>query len=171
MSNIQRTNKNGFTLVEMLVVIMIFAILGVVSTQALVLSLRGTSKSQSLIEVKENVDYSLSTMERLLRNAQDLDCALSTGNRLWYTDENGNDAFLTCRASGSDNYIASNSGVFILTTPDVRITNCGSVFTCTEGASGVPDTAEIRIEAEHTGKSGAEGSQVTSSTRIQLRSY
>lgn len=169
--NNKQKKIHGFTLVEMLVVIMIFAILGVVATQALVLSLRGTNKSQSLIEVKENVDYSISTMERLLRNSLDLDCSASSGDKLYYTDEFSNYVYLECRTSGTDTYIASNSATVRLTTPDVRITNCASVFTCNEGVSGVTDSVYININAEHTGRTGAEGSQVTSSTRLQLRSY
>lgn len=166
-----KTQKSGFSLVEMLVVVLVFSILSILIIQSLVLVLRGSRKSESLSIVKGNVDYAMSSIERLLRNAQDLNCALSTGSRLVYTDEYGNTGtYFSCEELGSDAFIASSSASIRLTSPDVRITNCSTVFTCIDG-NGTPDSLEITVSADSVNFTGAEDSVITSKTRLILRSY
>src|SRR3972149_4270944 len=138
----------GVSLIEMLMVVFIFSILGVVVTRTLALSLRGTSKSENVTIVKQNVDFALGTIERHLRNVR-----------------------FRC-VSSSPSYIASSSAVagvpidVRLTSNDVDIINCTTVFNC--NISTNPHSVDITITAKRTGSSGAEGSQVTSSKKILL---
>jgi prepilin-type N-terminal cleavage/methylation domain-containing protein len=59
----------GVSFIEILVVIAIFAILGVLVARITVVTLRSSNKSDSLVKVRENMDFSLAVMERGLRNA------------------------------------------------------------------------------------------------------
>ncbi|OGM23198.1 hypothetical protein A2865_00040 [Candidatus Woesebacteria bacterium RIFCSPHIGHO2_01_FULL_39_17] len=152
----------GFSLIEMLIVVAVFSILAVVATQSLSSSLRGSKKSESQVIVRENVDFALSTMERLLRNADNLNCASSDANTLVYIDEYGNSVRFDC-SSGS---ISSESST--LTSPDIEV-DCTSVFTCNN--TSIPHSVDITIKAERTGITGAEGSQITETTKILLRNY
>ena len=98
--NKRKNLAKGFSLIEMLIVVAVFSILAVVATQSLSSSLRGSKKSESQVIVRENVDFALSTMERLLRNADSLNCASSDANTLVYIDEYGNSVRFDC-SSGS----------------------------------------------------------------------
>ena len=165
----------GVSLIEMLIVVFIFSILGVVVTRTLALSLRGTSKSENVTIVKQNVDFALGTIERHLRNAQFLTCS-GSGNTLSYEDQWQSSTNVRFRCvSSSPSYIASSSAVagvpidVRLTSNDVDIINCTTVFNC--NISTNPHSVDITITAKRTGSSGAEGSQVTSSTKILLRNY
>ena len=153
----------GFSLIEMLVVVAVFSILAVVATQSLSSSLRGSKKSESQVIVRENVDFALSTMERLLRNAKSItSCSPST--KLTYVDEYDKSVYFECTGG----YVASNSAGVRLTSPDITV-SCASVFSCNIGS--IPHSVDITITAERTGISGAEGSQITESTKILLRNY
>lgn len=171
----KRTNRNlqGFSLIEMLIVLFVFTILAVVATQTLTLSLRGSRKSESVSNNRENIQYAVSVIDRLLRNARDITCTTpspAATNRVNYVDEYGNSAYFSCETVGADTFIASNSSTARLTSDSVKITNCNAVFSCTNGV-GVPDSIDIRVKGTDSNVSGAEGSQVDISTKILLRNY
>ena len=60
----------GFSLLEILVVIAVFSILAILTTQAVLLTLKGSKKSESLTKVRGSIDYSLAIIERSIRNAE-----------------------------------------------------------------------------------------------------
>ena len=165
----------GFSLVEMLVVMMVFSILAIVTTQTMIATLRSSKKSESVLVVKQNIDFAQSTMERLLRNAQQIsNCLPAGGDTITYTDENGSTGQFRCVTSGSDRYIASGSASTVrLTSTDVRVT-CGTVFKCPAPPNpNVPPSVIINLEAISTGNFGVgtDVSKVTSTTKILLRTY
>jgi prepilin-type N-terminal cleavage/methylation domain-containing protein len=162
---VQNSSRSGFTLIEMLVVMFVFSTLAVLATQSIALTLRGSRKSEAMSEVRSNVEYAMNVMERLLHNAKGFDCSASSGSQLIYEDEYGEIAEFTCESTGE--YIASNSAR--LTSGSVRITNC-NIFSSCQSVSA-PHSIDIGITAEAVDLSGAEGAQVTSSTRILLRNY
>lgn len=163
--------KAGFSIIELLVVVAIFSTLAVLATQSVVLTLRGSKKSESLIEVRENVNYAMSIMERLIRNAKE-DALSCSDLVLNYTDQYGNPADFTCEG-GSNGWIASSSAR--LTSEDI-VVDCSSgggnvVFDCPVPLGNAPPSVEITITAEDANSFAAEGAQVTTSTKILLRSY
>jgi len=72
-----KTNS-GLSLIEILIVITIFAVIGILSTRSVFLTLRGAKKSDSLVRVRENVNNALSVIERQIRNSEKVTCP-STG--------------------------------------------------------------------------------------------
>lgn len=164
----------GFSLIEMLVVLAVFSILAVVASQVLIISLRSARKSESVVVVKQNVDYAISTIERLLRNAQDITfCSPGGTSQLDYIDENNKAGRFRCTCAGSDCYIASGSASPVrITSDDVTITNCGSVFTCPVPAPNVAESVIINLKAKHSGLgTGVEGAEVTAKSKILLRTF
>jgi prepilin-type N-terminal cleavage/methylation domain-containing protein len=161
--------NEGMSLVEILVVISIFAILGMIVTSSIVLTLQGTRKSESVIKTRENLNYSLSIIERSIRNANSIPiCSGSATNIINYLDQNGNPSSFSCVNVGSaDSYIASGSAR--LTTNAIKIVNCS--FTCTESDSIKPPLITIDITAKDTSSLGAQSSEISSSTQIYLRNY
>lgn len=160
----------GFSLIEMLVTIFVFSILGIVTTQILALSLRGSKKSESIGEVRSNIEYAVSTMERLLRNAKSVSCASIT--RLNYVDEHGNAGRFDCVAT--DGAIASGSASPVrLTSTRVEVLCSGyTVFSCPAPAANVPPSVIIEVRGQDANLgTGVEGSTVSVRTSVMLRTY
>ncbi len=156
-----RANNKGISLLEILVVITVFSILAILATIAILLTLRGARKSEALIRVRSNVDYSLAVMERNIRNAESfIDCGLEE-NAIFYLDENGSLSSFSCETE----YIASGSAR--LTSEEVEIVSCS--FICDDSTS--PPSVEISIGARDASATGIEGVQITASTKIFLRTY
>ncbi len=165
---------NGFSIIEMLISMTLLAVVMIIATQSLATSLRNSKKSDSISKTRENIEYSISTMERLLRNAQSAVCSADF-KTLDYVDEYGNATSFSCNSTGG--YIASGSGSLNkLTSADVQVicSPSGTVkpFQCPTTSAGVPDAVVITIRAQEARLGGTtEGSVVESKTKILLRNY
>lgn len=155
----------GFSLVEILIVISIFSIIGVLTTRTVLLTMRGAKKSDSQVRVRENVNYALSVIERQIRNSESVTCTAST-TIFNYISLEGTSTSFSCVTAGSDKYIASGSGR--LTSSDVVITSCS--FVCTKTGNN-PATVKISIEANDATATGIEKGSVTAETEIVTRNY
>ena len=158
-------NSHGVSLIELLVVIAIFAVLAVISTRGVLLSLRGSKKSESVAIVRENLDFSFAVMERRLRNAEDATCPSST--RVDYVDSLSGATYFSCESIGTEGYISSGSAR--LTNKNVSVTECE--FTCSAPTGGSPPSVNISATAVEKNVGGIEGASVTLNTKIFLRSY
>ena len=162
----------GYSLVELLVVVSIFSVIILITTQAIVLSLRSSRKGESLITVRENIDYAFSVMERHIRSAEDIITCSADGRTLNYTDQWGEAAIFSC-LGGTNGYIASGSAVLLRITSDEVDINCNSVpiFVCNIPGGDVPPSVEIEVTGSKAGETAVEGASVNTNTRIQLRTY
>ena len=158
-------NQKGVSLLELLVVITIFSVLAILATRGVLLTLRGSRKSDSLGRVRENLDYALSIMERQLRNADDVTCVSATN--ISYETKGGTTASFSCESDASGGYVASASAR--MTNEQVDVSSCS--FTCDAGGSGVPPSVAISLMGEDAVLEGAEEAQVTTTTTIYLRTY
>ncbi len=159
--------EKGISLLEILVVVSIFAVLGILITRSVLLTLGGGKKSESLIRIRENLNYSVGIIERQLRNANSITpCPNPNPLTISYTDINGNAATFSCSDIGTEGYIAS--GTARLSSDAVNITDCS--FTCATG-SGTPSSVTISLEAEDASASGIENTTVTTKTQVFLRNY
>jgi prepilin-type N-terminal cleavage/methylation domain-containing protein len=158
---------SGMSLIEILIVVGIFAVLGILTTRAVILTVGGGKKSENLIKVRENVNYSLGVIERQLRNADSItDCDNSNTRRIDYLDQRGFATYFACTGIGASTvgYVASGSAR--LTADAVDITNCS--FTCQDGT---PRSIKIVLEAQESQAIGAANSVVSASTEVFLRNY
>lgn len=164
-----KRNILGISLIEILIVIGIFAVLGILSTRVVLLSLQGSKKGDAQIKVRENLDYAISIIERQLRNAGSISPCPNT-NRLVisYSDSNSISTSFSCLNVGSAGYIASGSAR--LTGEEIKVTACS--FTCTAGEGSLPPKVAIDIQAVDAASQGSkEGATVSISTEINLRTY
>lgn len=168
-----KTNKlkfiTGISLVEILIVIGIFAVLGILSTRVILLSLQGSQKEDAQIKVRENLDYAISIIERQLRNAGNVSpCPNSNLLAISYSDSNSISTSFSCINVGSAGYIASGSAR--LTGEEINVTACS--FTCTASSESTPPKVAIDIQAADAASQGSkEGATVSISTEINLRTY
>lgn len=158
--------NKGFSIIETLVVIVVFAIISVVMTQALVNSIITSRKSESIIKVRESLDYTISVMERRLRNSKEITNCQAT--RIDYTTENDQAAYFVCLNVGSNNGRVENEEGR-LTNDEIRITACS--ISCQNAAEGVPESVDVSLSAEGISSIAEERSPITSSTTINLRVY
>lgn len=169
-------NIKGLSLIEILIVITIFAVIGLLSTRSIFLTIRGAKKSDSLVRVRENVNYSLSVIERQLRNSESVTCPNASTSTLNYISLEGTAAAFSCITAGTDKYIASGSATLIggpvvygrLTSGDITVTSCE--FTCTVGVNA-PPSVKVAIEAVDNESTGVEKGVVSIQTEIVVRNY
>lgn len=154
--------NKGMSLIEILIAVAVFAVLGIITTSAIALTLRGSKKSELSLKVRENVGYSLSVIERQLRNADSIVACVPT--RIDYLDSLGNPAYFSC--NNAEDYIASGSAR--LTSDEIVVTSCS--FTCELGGSN-PPSVSVSLEASDAQNAGVEGSSITISTKVYLRTY
>ncbi len=165
----KRYNK-AFSLIEILVVISIFAVIGILSTRSIFQTLRSARKSDSLVRVRENINYALGVIERQIRSAESVDCSTVTAINMPYIAEGGIGTSFSLATVGTDKFIASGSGALAkrLTSNDITVTS--ATFTCTQTFNN-PPSINISITAEDNTSTGVEKASVTSQTEILLRNY
>lgn len=166
----------GFSLIEILIVVVIFATVGVIATQSTLLSLRGARKSSATTQVRENLEYAIAIIERQIHNARTISpCPIpgSQERNLTYIDQEGRSAGFFCVSVGSAGYVASSAASLgslrRVTSDQVGITSCS--FRCTQAGIGVPQSVDVTLTGQSRNTSNAEGSQVTMNAKIYLRTY
>jgi len=161
--------NNGMSLLEVLVVITIFAILGILVTQSIVLTLIGSQKSESMVKSRENLDYSLNIIERQIRNANSITvCPNLDPAVIDYLDQNGKPSSFSCVNTGNDeSYIASGSSR--LTNDAIKIVSCSLV--CTPGTETNPSFVSVDITVKEASAAGIRSADVSATTQIYLRNY
>lgn len=163
----KRKKIQGFSLIEILIVITIFAAIGLLATRSIFLTIRGAKKSDSLVRVRENVNYSLSVIERQLRNSEGVTCPNASTSTLNYISLEGTATTFSCVTAGTDKYIASGSAR--LTSSDITVTSCA--FTCTVGGVNTPPSVKIAIDAVDNESTSVEKGTVSIQTEIVVRNY
>lgn len=160
--------KNGFTLIEVLVVIGIFGILAVIGTGMFFSILKGSTKTRVLAEVKQNGNYAISVMGRMIRNAKEIESCPGSSIRIVNPDEE------TTQFDLSGPRIASISalGTGYLTSDKVEIdTTETNQFDCIL-SSGSPPVVTIRFTlSQAVGTRAEETAEVDFKTTVSLRTY
>lgn len=155
------------SLIEILIVVTIFAVIGILSTRSIFLTIRGAKKSDSLVRVRENVNYSLAVIERQLRNSESVTCPNASTSLLNYVSLEGTPTTFSCVTSGTDMYIASGSAR--LTSSDITVTNCS--FVCSQDDVNNPPSVNIIVEAMDNESQSVEKGTVSIQTEIVVRNY
>ena len=154
--------KAGFSLMEILIVLGLFAVLTAVSTQAIFLSIQGTRKSEASVTVRENLDQALAVVERRLRGATDVVCSAAPTDAVTFTDQDGVDSDFSCEVD----HLAQATRR--LTSSEVGVTAC--LFVCSPGLVS-PETVTVTVTAIDNSVQGIEQSQMTTAKTIVLRNY
>jgi prepilin-type N-terminal cleavage/methylation domain-containing protein len=162
-------SEKGMSLLEVMVVITIFAVLGILVTQSIILTLQGAKKSESIVRARENLNYSLSIIERQIRSASSVaPCTGLSTQGVNYVDQNGVSSSFSCvNTGGGDSYIASGSTR--ITSTAVKVTSCS--FTCTPGTTSNSPLITIDVALKEGSAIGIQSAEVSASTQIYLRNY
>lgn len=168
MSN-QVQSSNGFSLIEILVVLSIFVVIAVIANQVFFSTLRGGSKSEATTLVKQEGNYALSVIERGLQSAQSVtsvcnDPGVSLSS-IGYLDSTGASASFSCQTG----YVASGSANLRLTTDKVTLVANSCKFYCFKEGGVATVSAQFTLKRAGTGLSPREQTQLEFKTRILLR--
>lgn len=157
--------KSGFTLIEMLVVVTLLSTVGLMAVSIFFSTLRGGTKAELLKEVKQNGNYTISVMERMIRNARFItsSCDGTPQASIKIVNPDLRETVFSC-----DGQIASNSA--FLTTDKLVVSDCS--FTCQEQSRGQKVVA-IKFTLSQRGSPARpeERASVTFETTVSPRSY
>lgn len=162
----------GYTLIELMVGITIFVILGTIVSGIVLYSSRNSSKSESMSKVRERMDFAVQVMTRQLRYAKGIvSCPPGFGvpsQIVNYTDQNNNPSYFSIVDNGSMDYIASGSASLNLTGNDIQVIN--AAFTCTEETTNTPASVRIKFTAKTAPTvTGVQSDEISVDTLVTLR--
>lgn len=159
----------GFTLIEVVIAVGLFATLAIAGNLLLIGTLRGAKKAQAVAVVRSEGSYALGVITDLVRYSRQVIGCSADGASLTVTDLRGQPATLTCMTNGSDAYLASNSAR--LTSTAVTLAACTGVFSCDVP---VPNTRAVTISFSLR-RSGSAGlpleatADINFTSQVQLR--
>lgn len=161
--------QKGFSIIEMLVVVSIFVVVGILTTRSVSMTLRGSKKSDSTIRVRENLNYSMGVIERQIRNAEKIvACPLTDPLTLSYVDFGGILSSFSCNLT-SPGYVASGAATTRITSNDISVTACS--FTCSQINKNNPPIVTVNLTAEDATQTGMDKASVSTQTEIVVRNY
>lgn len=142
--------NHGFTLIELLVVVAIVAIVGSLVINLFASNLRASIKSKALTAVKQNGDYALAVMERMIRNADSISpCSIigETSEALTIVNPDGGTTIFACYPDPGttdclNTQIASNSACLTSKHLEVKTGSCS--FFC-QKPRGKPAVVTVRF--------------------------
>jgi len=159
----------GFTLLETLITILLFGVLGTVATVSLFTFLKGAANTEVTKELKQNGDYAMSVMEVTIRNATSITSLANCSdigtyaNFITVTNPDATATTFTCSSSriqrGSD-YL-TNSSV------SVSSTTCSNMFFC-RSVLGVPNEVIINFQLDQASTTDPLNQQ-TFQTKVGIR--
>lgn len=164
--------QKGFSLIEILIVVGLFAVISVITTQVLTTAIRGSKKSESVESVRSEIDFATQQIARQLRNASSIDggCTGVVQTAISFYDQNSIPNTFSCLELGTENgYIASSSANIRITSTDITVTSCE--ITCFPGQANTTDNVLLKVSAKDKLKTGIESAAVDVETRIYLRNY
>ncbi len=137
---IYRLRKAGFTLVELLAVIVVIASIGGIVFGVLFASLRGSNKSTNVTALQQNGNYVLSQITKMIRNARSLEypspCFSESGGSIATTSsviiENPDAGQTTFSCDNIPNGTISSNSASLVDTSSVVVTACS--FTCSQNS-------------------------------------
>lgn len=149
--------SQGFTLVEMLAVIIVFIFVGGIMLSILVTSLRTSSKTDTLSAVRENGNYVITQMSKTIRDARGLvspfPCVTpTTVSSITILDTDQDQITYTCSIlpTPTPGSIASNSASMIDTSV-VSVSDCS--FTCMQDSESQLPIIQINFSLKQNNTS------------------
>ncbi len=139
--------RGGFTLLEMAIVAGLVAMIGSMIVQTLFTATKTQGKRDIISEVKQNGDFALSIIERMIRAAAGVTspCTGTSAKSITIQDKDLGVTTFDALTVGSVIRIASVSafGTTYLTTPSVTVSSpLSSVFTCST-VGGIPRSVKV----------------------------
>ncbi len=122
----------GFTLIELMVVMAVTIFVGGIIGSILFSSLRGTNKSNALTTVRQNGNFALIQMTKMIRDAKKLNSPCTISDTINFSSFSGGDTVFICDLSNPQGPTISSNGASLLDQNAVSVSSCA--FTCTQNS-------------------------------------
>ncbi len=157
-----KKNK-GFTLLELLVVMVVLISTGIVIGGILFSSLRGVTKTNTLTAVRENGDFAISQIVKMIRNAKEFkgvstdgetffnDCSVGGVPKYYHikiTSPDGGETTFSCEFATISSKSASFSNISLIDTRAVVVKQDSCFFTCSQESLTETPTIGIRFSLQ-----------------------
>ncbi len=149
-----RTHLNtsrGFTLIELMVAVAIFAIVAMLASGAYLIMLDIDQRAQATTTGVDNLSFALESMTRTIRTGTHYNCGSPTGGDcgsgsvLYLTDQDGATVEFSLSGGAIDKTVGSPGVATPLTDPSVQITNLTFSVVGTAPYSAGGDTTQPYI--------------------------
>jgi len=119
-TNHKRRTSGGFTLIEIMMVALIFGFLAITINNVLISSLNASDKGETIKEVRQNGDVAMSIMTQHFTNAYNTNCAAGSTNslKILNTDNIWTHFYIVTDPTSKIRQIAMDSGTSINPDPD-----------------------------------------------------
>lgn len=160
--------KNGFSLIEILVGVALFAVLGTVSSVMLLSTMRGARKAEVINIAKNEGQFALNSITQMARFAKAATCGSTISLTLTKTDDTDvSYDLVTVTGRGT---IASGSAD--LTSQKMNVTECaGGMFTCNGRNVRICFNIDAAGASDVTESAGTVGTGIKFVTTVVLRNY
>lgn len=159
----KKITHQGFTLLEILVVISLIGLISVTASGFLIVSLRSSSKANIVKEVRQSGSYALSVMEGLILTSVSVGC--TPPHTINVKDKDG---YLTSFACNEEGTISSSSANLTSTNLTVAKNSCN--FSCV-ARPGFPTKVHIEfvLQKGDSDSKPSEGASVKFETEVLSR--
>ncbi len=156
-----KKNK-AYTLIEVLVVLGIFAVLTILTTQSVLLTLRSARRAESSIRVRDDLNYRIQVIQRQLASANSITCTGSS--QIDYLDYVGQASSFVCSGTTCNGSPASTmaSGSASLDNSFICLTACS--FTCSTITS--PSSITVSLTGTYKQNTGTDTVNQTVTSKI-----
>lgn len=170
--------EKGFTLVELLISMIILITVGTIMVSILTSSLRAGNKSQVINDVRQNGNYAITQMSKMIAYAKVFNGLSTTGSN-YVTTCDGLISYTYIQITSFDNSVTSfscgASAIYSngspLTNNSVSLKANSCSFTCIKTASG-PPIIDIKFTLQKGANSLIENqSSIPFETSVTLRNY
>lgn len=166
---------DGFTLIEMLITISIVCVLAVIASGFLLSSISGSGKAEIGKEVRQNGNYALNVMQKMILNSKIITCptppAPNVGKEIDVTDINGELTKFICDDTEPNYKISSvSASSYDLTGSNVAVSFCNFVCDVTPGR---PSLVDIEFTVNQKGDSlrPNEKASINFKTEVMTKNY
>ncbi len=162
--------KTGYTLIEIIIVVGILGIIATVGSVMFFSILKSSTKTKIFHLVKQDGDYALSVMVRMIRNARELVSPTedSVTSSITIKNPDGRTTTFAC-----DSYLITSNSASLISS-GVKVSDCNNIFDVKVGEPGIKP-AEIKINFSLTpaeeGARPEEKVEVDFQTGVILRNY
>ncbi len=143
MKNMPPSFRKGFTLIELMVAVSVFAMVMMLASGAYLVMLDTSQRAQASATGIDNLAFALTTMTRTIRTGTQYNCNTPTGGdcnsgaTLYFTDQNGDKIEYSLPPSSGTIYESINGGAPTpLTEPSVQVQNLTFVVNGTATSTG-----------------------------------
>jgi prepilin-type N-terminal cleavage/methylation domain-containing protein len=134
----KKIRDQGFTLLEILVVISLIGLISVTASGFLIVSLRSSSKANVMKEVRQSGSYALSVMEGMILTSASVGC--TPPHTINVKDKDGRLTTFSCQEGGTISSSSAN-----LTSASLTVTEGSCNFSCDKKESGFPTKVHIEF--------------------------